>query len=77
DQKLTYRLDYVTVPLVVVIPLGQVMELQGGGYLGYMVLSEIRREGDLGDATYDPKDGKFNGFDYGLVGGATINLGLG
>ena len=77
DQTVTYKFDYVTMPLLVTIPLGKVMELQGGGYLGYMVLSEVRSSGDLGEGFSDPADGKFNGFDYGLVGGAAINLGLG
>lgn len=77
DQEITYKFDYVTAPLLVVIPLGEVMELQGGAYVGYMVLSEAHRSGDLGDSTMDPNDSKFNGFDWGLVGGAAINLGLG
>lgn len=77
DQEITYKFDYVTVPLLVTIPLGKVLELQAGGYLAYMVLSEVSSKGDLGDDYLDPKDSKFNGFDYGLVGGAAINLGMG
>jgi hypothetical protein len=77
DQEITYKFDYATVPLLVTIPLGKVLELQGGGYLAYMVLSEVSSKGDLGEGFADPADGKFNGFDYGLVGGAAINLGLG
>ncbi len=76
DQEITYKLDYVTVPLLVVIPLGEVAELHGGAYLAYMVLSETRTTGDLGTQTTDPRDSRFNGFDYGLVGGLGINIGL-
>jgi hypothetical protein len=76
DQQITYKLDYVTVPLLVVIPLGEVAELHGGAYLAYMVLSETRSTGDLGSQSTDPRDSRFNGFDYGLVGGLGINIGL-
>jgi hypothetical protein len=75
DQQITYKFDYVTVPLLVVIPVGDVLELQGGGYLGYMVLSKVTSSGDAGFVSNDPKDSKFNGFDYGLVGGLGLNLG--
>lgn len=75
DQQITYKLDYVTVPLLVVIPLGDVAEIHGGAYLAYMVLSQTTSNGDLGDVSKDPKDSKFNGFDYGLVGGLAINAG--
>lgn len=75
DQEITYKFDYVTVPLLVIIPVGEVLEIQGGAYLGYMVLSETTSKGDLGTDYTDPKDSKFNGFDYGLVGGLGINVG--
>jgi hypothetical protein len=77
DEEYTYKFDYITVPAMVIIPLGQVMELQAGAYAAYMVLSEVSTDGDLGDGSTDPSDSKFNGFDYGLVGGAAINLGMG
>lgn len=76
DQEITYKLDYATVPLLIVIPLGEMLELHGGAYLGYMLLSEVSSSGDLGEGTFDPKDGRYNGFDYGLVGGIGLNLGL-
>ncbi len=75
DQEITYKFDYATVPMLVLIPLGEVMEIQGGAYLGYMVLSEVSSDGDQGFDSSDPSDGKFNGFDYGLVGGLGLNLG--
>lgn len=77
DQEITYKFDYVSVPLLVLVPLGEVAEIQAGGYLGYMVLSEATSKGDLGFESNDPADNKFNGFDYGLVGGFAINLGMG
>ncbi len=75
DQKTIYKFDYIDVPLLVVIPLGQVLELHAGGYLGAMIVSERKFEGDLANGTTDPGDGQFNQFDYGLVGGVGINLG--
>lgn len=77
DQTYTYKFDYITVPAMVIIPLGKVVELQAGAYAAYMVLSEVRADGDLVEGSVDPADSKFNGFDYGLVGGAAINFGMG
>ncbi|MBL7951759.1 MAG: PorT family protein [Flavobacteriales bacterium] len=77
DQELTYKFDYITVPAVVVIPLGEVLELHGGAYAALMVLSETKTSGDLGSGSTDPGDSRFNDFDYGLVGGAAINIGMG
>lgn len=77
DQEYTYKFDYITVPAMVIIPLGEVFELQAGAYGAYMVLSEVKAKGDLVEGSVDPADSKFNGFDYGLVGGAAINFGMG
>jgi len=76
DQQYTYKFDYITVPALVVIPLGEVFELQGGAYAAYMVLSEQTMTGDLGNSSSDPDDNQYHGFDYGLVGGVGINLGM-
>lgn len=77
DQEYTYKFDYITVPAMVIIPLGEVFELQAGAYAAYMALSEVKASGELEDGSVDPADSKFNGFDYGLVGGAAINFGMG
>lgn len=76
DQETTFKFDYIDVPLLIIIPLGEVAELQGGAYLGGMVVSERSTDGDLGSGSSDPSDAKFNMFDYGLVGGFGINLGM-
>jgi hypothetical protein len=76
DQEITYEFDYITVPAMIIIPLGEVFELHGGAYAGYMASSMVRSTGDLGDASIDINDSRFNGFDYGLLGGAALNLGL-
>lgn len=75
DQETTYTFDYIDVPLLIIIPLGDVLELHGGGYVGAMIVSERRTSGDLGTGTSDPGDGKFNAFDYGVIGGVAVNLG--
>lgn len=67
DQQTTYKFDYITVPLLVVIPLGEVLELHAGGYGAGLIVSERKLEGDLANFTTDPGDGKFQGFDYGVV----------
>lgn len=75
DQETTYKFDYIDVPLLVVIPLGEVLELHAGGYAGAMILSERRTSGDQSNTNTDPGDGKFNAFDYGIIGGIGVNLG--
>jgi hypothetical protein len=76
DQEITYEFDYATVPLLIVVPLGEVAEIHAGAYGSLLLLSEISSRGDLGDAEMDPDDGKFKSFDFGLSGGVGINLGL-
>ena len=75
DYETTYHFDYLDLPVMIVIPLGEVAELHAGGYVGYMIVSEVSTSGDLGSDTSDPDDGQYNQFDYGLVGGLGINIG--
>ena len=74
DQETTYKFDYLSLPLLVVIPLGEVFELHAGGYGAVLLLSEQRFEGDLANSTNDIDDSRFHSFDYGLCGGAGINF---
>ena len=74
DQQTTYKFDYVSLPVLVVVPLGEVVELQAGAYVAAMIVSERKREGDVANVTTDPGDGKFNPFDYGVIGGLGINI---
>ena len=74
DQRTTYKFDYISVPILITIPLGSILELQGGGYLAALIVSERKFEGDVANFTNDLGDGKFQSFDYGLCGGVALNL---
>lgn len=74
DQETTYKFDYITLPVLVVIPLGEVFEIHGGGYGAAMIVSERKLEGDVANQTNDIGDGKFTPFDFGLIGGIGVNL---
>lgn len=75
DQEFHLNLSYVEVPLFAVIRLGEAMELHGGVYGGYLLSSNVKTDGDLGDASEDLDRANFNGLDYGVLGGLGINLG--
>lgn len=75
DQEFHLNLAYVEVPLFVVLRLGEAIELHAGGYGGYLLNSNVKTDGDLGDASDDLDRDNFNGLDYGVLGGLGFNLG--
>lgn len=75
DQDLTFNLGYAEVPLFVVLRLGDAVELHAGGYAGYLLSSNVKTDGDLGDASEDLDRDNFNSLDYGVLGGLAFNLG--
>ncbi len=75
DQEFHLNLAYVEVPLFIVLRLGEAVELHAGGYGGYLLSSNVKTDGDLGDASDDLDRDNFNGLDYGILGGLGINLG--
>jgi hypothetical protein len=75
EQRTTLDFEYIDLPLMLVIPMGNVLELHGGGYLGYMLHSRISHRGDLGSQDITLRTEDFNRLDYGLVGGVGLNIG--
>ncbi len=72
--KSKFNLNYVDVPILLVIKLGDLIELQGGGYVGFLTKASVSTEGDFGN-DYDELDREnFKSVDYGLSGGMAINL---
>jgi len=74
DQRTIYKFDYISVPILITVPLGTVFELHAGGYGAALIVSERKYEGDVANFTNDLGDAKFRSFDYGLCGGAAINF---
>jgi hypothetical protein len=75
EQRTTLDFEYIDVPLMLVIPLGNVLELHGGGYLGYMLHARISERGDLINENVSLRTEDFNRLDYGLLGGVGLNIG--
>lgn len=67
------KLDYIDVPLLAILKIGDVAEIQFGPYVGFLASSGYEATGDL--ATSNELDNnKFKSLDYGLAGGFAINL---
>ncbi len=75
ERETTLDFEYAEIPLFLVIPMGEVVELHGGGYLGYMLNSRISIRGDAPDQDILLRTEDFNRLDYGLIGGLGINIG--
>ena len=71
-----FNLNYVEVPVLAVINLGEHFNIHAGGYAAYLAQSNIKEEVD--DAPNDPianlNEDNFNRLDYGLVGGLGIDI---
>jgi len=75
DQEVTFNLAYLEVPVFAAIRIGDVLELHGGVYAGYLLSSNVTTEGDLGSDYEELDRDNFQGADYGLLGGVAVNLG--
>lgn len=71
-----FNLNYVEVPLLLVINVAKNLNIKGGGYLSYLASANIKDMDDNGTVAdiknLNVKD--FNRFDYGLVGGVGVDV---
>jgi hypothetical protein len=74
DQRVTFNLNYIDVPLLLVFRPIPVVEFHAGPYVGYLLESDIDFTGTI-DGTTSLGRGNFEDWDYGLVGGVALNLG--
>lgn len=70
----TIKLDYVDVPLLAIIKLGDFAEIQAGPYVGFLLNSSVSTDGDFGDDQQELDNDGFKKLDIGLAGGLAINL---
>lgn len=75
DQDVDFNLNYLELPVLVGFRLGSVLELQAGGYAGYLLSAKASTTGDLGSGSDDLDRDNFMSMDYGVVGGVALNLG--
>lgn len=76
DQDVTFKLAYVEVPVMACFRFADnALELQAGGYAGYLLSADVSTDGDLGSGNDAIDTDKLNKFDAGLVGGVAFNAG--
>jgi len=75
DQEVKFNLNYLEVPILAVFKLGEVAELQAGGYGSYLLGANVSYAGDIINGGEDLDRDNFKTYDYGLVGGLGLNFG--
>lgn len=75
NQQVTYNLNYLDLPVLAVIKIGESFELHLGGYASYLLNANISYKGSFANGV-DPVDkDNLKSFDYGLAGGLGANFG--
>ncbi|MFT3885325.1 MAG: porin family protein [Flavobacteriales bacterium] len=75
DQDVDFNLNYLELPVLVGFRLGPVLELQAGGYAGYLLSAKVKTSGDLGSGSDELDRDHFRSADFGVVGGVALNFG--
>lgn len=71
-----YKLDYIDVPLLGVLKLGDLAEIHLGPYFGFTSSTKIDRSGSELEDEQDFDKEFIKSLDYGLVVGAALNFGM-
>ena len=74
SQDVSYNLNYLELPVLAVIKLGEDAELHAGAYASYLLNANIAYQG-LVNGTQEIDKGNLKSMDYGLIGGMGLNLG--
>jgi len=75
DQTIKFNLNYLDLPVLAVLKLGESAEIHLGPYISYLLNANISHDGDLGSGVDDLDKDNFKSFDYGLAGGFGLNFG--
>lgn len=75
EGESTFKLNYIDVPVMGIIKLGESAEIQAGPYFGFLMSSSVSTEGDLGDGEEELDNDSFKSLDYGLAAGLALNFG--
>ena len=71
----SFNLNYLELPAMLTIKLGNVVDLQAGPYAGYLLNNSIKSKGDVGFTQVNFTKNDFNTIDYGLAGGLNVYFG--
>jgi hypothetical protein len=75
EQEIKYNLNYLDLPILAVIKLGETAEIHLGGYASYLLQANISYEGDWANGQDEIDRDRLHSFDYGLIGGVGFNFG--
>lgn len=75
NQEIQYNLNYIDLPVLAVIKIGESAEIHLGGYASYLLDANISYKGDLVNGVDQIDKDNLKSYDYGLVGGMGINFG--
>jgi hypothetical protein len=75
NQEIKYRLNYLDLPILAVIKLGDAGEIHLGGYASYLLGSTISYDPNLANGINKINKDDLKSYDYGLSGGLGINFG--
>lgn len=71
----SFKLDYIEVPVLATIKLGNFVDIHGGVYGGLLTSATVDSKGDVGFSSTTLNRDNFNNLDYGLAAGLSIYLG--
>lgn len=71
----SFNLNYAELPVLATIKLGNFAEIQAGPYVSYLLSSNVKTEGGLGNTGVNLDPDQFNRVDYGLAGGVNVFFG--
>lgn len=75
NQEVKYNLNYLDLPVLAVIKLGETAEIHLGGYASYLLQANVSYDGDWGSGNEEVDKDRLKSFDYGLIGGVGFNFG--
>jgi hypothetical protein len=70
-ETVKFNLNYLDLPVLAVIKLGESAEIHVGPYFSYLLNANV----DVDGGTYEPDKDDFKAFDVGLSGGLGLNFG--
>ena len=76
DSRASFNLNYIDLPVLATLKLGDAVELQAGPYASYLLNSGVKNTGGiLGTSAINFNSDQFNRLDYGLAGGLNVYFG--
>jgi len=75
DQNVTFNMNYLDLPVLAVIKLGETAEIHVGPYAGYLLSANIKYDGDIANGIDNIDRDDLNTGDFGLAGGFGLNFG--